>query len=183
MSGGSGYLALHKGTAYFWLAPIASSNNIAVWGATGYTSGSAVTAQPNVSPNAQTCSFSTAGPYVGYHFFSTTGAAAYLHVAVEMTGGVYTHFCVGQSTTIGGASILYLAVEYIPQYATSYASYPKYGKFYLLYQVTPQRGKILLGSELMGLWLMVPSDGSLLTSGVLSLRVPLWPLTLTVRPG
>lgn len=128
INAGTGYLAMHKGAAYFWWAPATDNTStsgyaVALWGATGYTSGAAVTSQPNVSPE-QYADFTTAGPFIGYHFFSTTGAAAYLHVAVEMTGGVYTHFCVGQTSTIGGGNLLYVTAEGFPSPTSNYSSYP-----------------------------------------------------------
>lgn len=100
------YLAVHKGSCYINLVADTGDTQILIYGATGYSGAAGPTSQANSSFVAGTSTVcnSGAGPYTGYHFFSTSGGAAYLHVAIEKSAGIFAHFQVGALSAIGGAS-------------------------------------------------------------------------------
>lgn len=123
-SGVGWWLAVHKGSCYLNFVADTGDTQITLFGATGYNGSNSYSAQPGTSPNSYNVCNSGAGPYIGYHFFSTTGSAPYLHVAIERSAGVFAHFQGGQLNAVGGAS----PNTYIQMtnwgYTSPYASYP-----------------------------------------------------------
>lgn len=105
---GGWWLAIHKGTCYLNFQVPSGDGLIYVSGATGFSSSSAPNAQANSSNQfacnpGQTASGVNPGPYVAYHFFSST-SGTYLHCVIEVTSNVFAHFHTGQLNTVGGAS-------------------------------------------------------------------------------
>lgn len=125
-SGDDWTLAIHKGTCYLWWR--AAGGNISIQGATGYTAGQPVGAQPNISP------VSTAnpgvGPYTSYQFFSDTGGT-YLHIAVEKVAGVFLHVQGGQLNAVGGAApCIYFQITQW-DFSGNYGSFPDNNSNYM----------------------------------------------------
>jgi hypothetical protein len=124
-SGCSWWLAVHKGTCYLNFVADTPNTSVFLYGATGFNGSSSYGAQPGTSPNASLnyCNLGT-GPYTGYHLFSSSGGAAYLHVVVEISAGLFAHFQGGQLNAVGGAS----PATYIQMtnwsYGGVYQSYP-----------------------------------------------------------
>lgn len=96
------WLSLQKGSTYINLWVDTTGNNINCYGATGFAVGGGHAGQASTSP-VNICN-PGAGPYVGYHFFSTTSGANYLHVVIEISSGVFRHIHVGSVQGIGGAA-------------------------------------------------------------------------------
>lgn len=96
------WLAVHKGTCYLNFVADTADTQVTMYGATGYSSGSSYSAQAGTSGGV-ICNCK-AGPYTGYHLFSTTGSAAYLHVAIEISAGIFSHFHAGALNSVGGAT-------------------------------------------------------------------------------
>lgn len=97
------WLALHKGTAYFDLytdnSPASYAyGDLCIMGATGYDGGQDYLNQPGMrtdntaSTGKSSINDLAAGPYVAYHFFAGTD---FIHAAVEVSSGRYTHFGIG----------------------------------------------------------------------------------------
>ncbi|MDE4924370.1 hypothetical protein PQH03_06985 [Ralstonia insidiosa] len=123
--GGGWWLAIHKGACYLNFVTPASGNYIAIYGATGFSSSAAPSAQANSSPGT-VCAM-VAGPYTAYHFFSTAGADAYLHLAIELGANVFAHIQAGSLRAAGGASpCIYTQSTQWSSYSTGYASFPDY---------------------------------------------------------
>lgn len=99
---GGWWLAVHKGSCYLNFVADAADTTITMYGATGFSGASAPSAQAQ-SSTASICN-SGAGPYTGYHFFSTTGSPNYLHCVIEKTAGLFAQFHAGQLAAIGGAA-------------------------------------------------------------------------------
>lgn len=119
------WLAVSKGSCYLNLVADTGDTTVTMYGATGYNGSAAYNAQPNTSVGVP-CN-SGAGPYAGYHFFSTSGSASYLHVVIEKSAGLFAHFHGGALNAVGGASpCIYLQVTNW-NYAGSHASYPDDG--------------------------------------------------------
>lgn len=78
------------------------ASDIYIRGCTGYSSGSAWTAQPGISSIISQCNQLT-GPFKTYYFF---GTGQYLHVVIETTTNIFKHFVMGllnkNSTFTGG---------------------------------------------------------------------------------
>jgi hypothetical protein len=126
---GAGYdwrVSLHKGTCFLSFYSVAGSNQMRVNGATSFTGA----ATPELEPDAlavTTITDALIGPYVGYHFFTSSTSAAYLHVVVEVTAGVFRHIHGGQLNQIGGAApCIYTAAT---QWVTTgrFPGYPDFG--------------------------------------------------------
>ncbi|HEX7647398.1 MAG TPA: hypothetical protein VF450_08325 [Noviherbaspirillum sp.] len=121
------WLAVNKGSCYLNFVADTGDTQITVFGATGYNGSASYNAQPGVSPNSLNVCNSGVGPYAGYHFFSTTGAAAYLHVVIERSAGLFAHIHTGALNAVGGASpCIYLQVTNWT-YTGTYAGYPDGG--------------------------------------------------------
>lgn len=86
-----------KGGKYFGLNW--DADDVWLCGATGYSAGSAWSAQPGASAE-QPRSNNMAGPFNSYHFFTNT-SPDYLHVVAETTPGIYRHFHMGQLSKHG----------------------------------------------------------------------------------
>lgn len=125
------WLAIHKGSALYlnyWYKD-AAPGAIFIYGGTGYNGANA--------PDHQATPLQTAvvefnlgrGPYTGYHLFSSTaGGRYYLHLAVEITGGLFGHLWGGIVNAVGGAApALYLASTWWPYSGGLFASYPEVG--------------------------------------------------------
>jgi len=126
-SGVGWWLAVHKGSCYLNFVADTGDTQITLYGATGYNSANSYSAQPGTSPNSYNICNSGAGPYTGYHFFSTTGAAAYLHVVIEKSAGIFAHFQGGALNAIGSAAPCVYIQATSWQYSSGYASYPDIG--------------------------------------------------------
>jgi hypothetical protein len=125
-SGSDYWLAVHKDSCYLdYFVPISSTTDIQLWGATGYSSGSAPSAQPGVSPHASILHPAPAGPFTAYHFFSSnTGGIDYLHAMLEYTAGNYLHLHGGCLSPVGGLSnLIYTAGSYWSGLSGGYSSY------------------------------------------------------------
>lgn len=126
---GGWWLAVHKGSCYLNFVSDSGNSKVTLYGATGFNSASAPSAQANASA-AVGCN-SGVGPYVGYHFFSTSGSAAYLHVAIEKSAGLFAHFHGGALNAIGTAApCIYIQATNWP-YTGYYASFPDSSGNYL----------------------------------------------------
>lgn len=119
---GGWWLAVHKGSCYLNFVVPSGDGKITVYGATGFNSGSAPSAQANASaafttnPGQPSISTVNPGPYAAYHFFSST-SGTYLHCIIESSAGVFAHVHAGQLNAVGGASpAIYLAVSNLYYY-------------------------------------------------------------------
>lgn len=119
---GGWWLAVHNGSCYLNFVAPSADNIITVYGATGFNSGSAPSAQANTSPGVQ---FTAAtGPYSAYHFFSSS-SGTYLHALVEVSASVFAHFHGGQINAVGGASPgIYVSTSRWYAYAPTYSGDP-----------------------------------------------------------
>lgn len=104
------YLAVHKDSCYLgYYVPdttaVAGTLTLQLWGATGYAGSTAPSAQAG-APAAPSLMFPPpAGPYNGYHFFSTaTGGVDYLHALLEYSAGNFLQIHGGCLNPVGGAS-------------------------------------------------------------------------------
>lgn len=118
------WLAVHKGSCYLNFVADTADQNVYLYGATGYSSGSSFSAQPGTSPNSYNVCNSGSGPYTGYHFFSTSGSAAYLHVVIEKSAGIFAHFQGGALNAIGGAAPCIYIQATNWSYGGAYCSFP-----------------------------------------------------------
>ena len=119
------WLAVNKGTCYLNFVADTGDTQVSIYGATGYNGSASYNAQPGVSP-VSVCNSGT-GPYTAYHFFSTSGSAAYLHVVIEKSAGVFAQIHTGALAAVGGASpcIYVQCTNWL--YAGSRASFPDDG--------------------------------------------------------
>lgn len=119
---GGWWLAVHKGLCYLNFVAPSSDDGISLYGATGFSSGSAPSAQAQTSP---VNNFTPApGPYAAYHFFSSTGGT-YLHVAIEISTGIFAHMHAGLLNAVGGASpCIYVTVSAWYTYAPASGADP-----------------------------------------------------------
>lgn len=122
---GGWWLGVHKGSCYLNFVTDSGDSQISFYGATGFSSGSAPSAQANTSPNSQNICNCGSGPFTGYHFFSSTGAA-YLHCIIEISSGLFAHFQGGLLSSAGGASTIYVQSTNW-QYSSYYASFVDQG--------------------------------------------------------
>lgn len=99
---GGWWLAVHKGSCYLNFVSDSADTQITLYGATGFSGAGTPSTQAQTSPGV-ICNCG-AGPYTGYHFFSTTGTAPYLHCVIEKSAGVFAHFQGGALNAVGGAS-------------------------------------------------------------------------------
>lgn len=119
---GGWWLAVHKGSVYLNFVVDSGNSQITVYGATGFNAANAPSAQPGTSSGVG-CNCGV-GPYTAYHFFSTSGTAAYLHFAIEKSTNLFAHINAGGLNTVGGApTSIYLQMTYW-NYSSAYASYP-----------------------------------------------------------
>ena len=121
------WLAVHKGSCYLNFFTDTANTYIAMCGATGYNGSNTYNTQPGTSPNSGNSCNCGAGPFTGYHFFSTTGSAAYLHVVIEISAGIFAHFQGGALNAVGGASPCIYIQATNWQYTGYYASFPDNG--------------------------------------------------------
>jgi hypothetical protein len=104
------YLAVHKNSCYLgYYVPdttaLPGTLTLQLWGATGYASSTAPSAQAGASPNPSLLFPPPAGPYTGYHFFSTaTSGIDYLHALLEYSSGNYLQIHGGCLNPVGGAT-------------------------------------------------------------------------------
>ena len=110
-------LSIHKGSCYLNFVVPTGDGQIKAYGATGYSSGSAPSAQANTNAFAvitnpgQTSSAVNPGPYAAYHFFASS-SSTYLHIVIEVTTGVFAHMHAGALNSAGGAApCIYLAAS------------------------------------------------------------------------
>ena len=134
----NGWLSLQSGSLYFnFMADTAVGSNaryagprVLVRGATGFDSAQSFTTQPGTSPEAEANDM--AGPFAAYHFFV---AADYIHVVVEVTAGIFTHFVAGLLQKAGA----YTGGEYVDavQWTTNASNgnpnYPEYSDNNLMF--------------------------------------------------
>lgn len=124
------WLAIHKGAALylnFWYQDAVPGINL--YGGTGYNGANAPDHQATpLQPTIVQFNLGR-GPYTGYHFFSTvTAGHYYLHMAVEITGGLWGHMLGGIVNAVGGAAPgLYLASTWWEYTGGYFASYPEAG--------------------------------------------------------
>lgn len=118
------WLSVSKGSCYLNFVADTGDTQITIFGATGYNGSSSYSAQPGTSPNSNNVCNCGVGPYTGYHFFSTSGSAAYLHVVIEKSAGIFAHFQGGALNAIGGASPCTYIQMTNWQYTGYYASFP-----------------------------------------------------------
>jgi hypothetical protein len=86
-------------------AAIAGTLQIQLYGATGYASSTAPSAQAGASPNPTLMYPPPVGPYNAYHFFSTaTSGIDYLHTLLEYSAGNFLQLHGGCLNPVGGAS-------------------------------------------------------------------------------
>src|SRR5205823_5329113 len=110
----------------FWYKD-ATPGAIFIYGGTGYNGANAPDHQATpLQPTAVQFNLGR-GPYTGYHLFSTvTAGRYYLHLAVEITGGLFGHLWGGIVNAVGGAApALYLASTWWPYTGGLFASYPE----------------------------------------------------------
>lgn len=124
-SGVGWWLAVHKGSCYLNFVADTGDTQITIFGATGYNSSNSYSAQPGTSPNSNNVCNSGTGPYTGYHFFSTTGSAPYLHVVIERSAGIFAHFQGGSLNAVGSASPCTYIQMTNWSYTGYYASFPE----------------------------------------------------------
>lgn len=112
-----GSIALHKNSIYVsgrWL--VATPLHLSLHQALGYTGGNQPGAHPNDSNNGYNTDTSHAntnllsercvenignGPFPSYYFFENDASPAYLHVVVEVSTNIFTHFGFGELRKIG----------------------------------------------------------------------------------
>jgi hypothetical protein len=126
---GGWWLAVHKGSCYLNFVSDSANTQITVYGATGFSSSSAPSAQAQ-SSSGFGCN-SGVGPYVGYHFFSTSGSAAYLHVAIEISAGLFAHVQGGALNSIGSAAPCIYVQATNWQYTGYWSSFPDTSSNYM----------------------------------------------------
>ena len=118
-TGVSWWLAVHKGVCFLHYVATSDDKNIVMYGATGYNASAGYGSQAGTSA-AQTTN-PGAGPYAGYHFFSSANDT-YLHCLVETSTNVFLHLHGGILNTVGGASPgIYVSVS---NWGANYPSYP-----------------------------------------------------------
>jgi hypothetical protein len=123
------WLAMHKGTCYLgWYFALGLSGVI-LYPADGWNGASAPGAQASViEPATQTYSNFGSGPYTGYHFFSTTVSGRnYLHVVIEISGGVFGQLHGGMLNAAGGATPALYSTGTKWNYGQPNASFPEDG--------------------------------------------------------
>lgn len=104
------YLAVHKDSCYlgYYVPNTGAALNtlqMQLWGATGYASSTAPSAQAGASPNPSLLFPPPVGPYTAYHFFSTTTSGIdYLHSLLEFSSGNFLHLHGGCLNPVGGAT-------------------------------------------------------------------------------
>jgi hypothetical protein len=113
-SGSDYWLAVHNGACYLdYYVPVSSTTDIQLWGATGYSSGSAPSAQAGAPPAASILHPAPAGPFTAYHFFSSNSEGPYLHAILEYSSGNFLHIHGGCLNPVGGLSnLIYTAATY-----------------------------------------------------------------------
>lgn len=113
----NGRVALHKGSVYVsgrWL--VATPLHLSIHQALGYTGGLEPGAHPDDSGNGYNTDASHAnasllgercvanlgnGAYPSYYFFENDASPAYIHVVVEISTDIFTHFGFGNLNKIG----------------------------------------------------------------------------------
>lgn len=100
-----------------------TTNSVLLRAATGYSGAAAYNAQPGAAPSADcTININAVGPYLAYHFFGTN---QYLHVAIESTSGVFSHFFIGQLQKAGAFTGGFYCTGTNWNYTTSYSNSPE----------------------------------------------------------
>lgn len=118
------WLAVHKGACYlnFWYH--AAFLGVVLHPADAYNGSNAPSAQATVlQPASASYMNIAAGPFTGYHFFSTTAGPKYLHVVIEISGGLYGQLHGGILNAVGGASPALYSASTSWQYGSAQASF------------------------------------------------------------
>jgi hypothetical protein len=120
------WISVSKGSCYLNFAVPTGDGLIYVYGATGYNAANAPSAQPGTSLQyicnpGQTQSGVNPGPYTAYHFFSST-SGTYLHVAIEVSSGVFAQLHAGLNAVGGASPATYITVSNWSRYAVTSGS-------------------------------------------------------------
>ena len=94
-----GGLTFHLGLEAF-VNSTATTTEIRMRGATGYTPSAALNLQPGAPSQSAVMDFVGNGPYVAYHLFSDT-AGDYVHCVLEYSAGFFSHLVFGQLDKFG----------------------------------------------------------------------------------
>ena len=94
-----GGLTFHLGLEAFVNAA-ATTTEIRIRGATGYTSGAVLGSQPGAPSVSAVMNFVGNGPYVAYHLFSNA-AGDYVHCVLEYSAGFFSHLVFGELDKYG----------------------------------------------------------------------------------
>jgi hypothetical protein len=100
------WLAMHQGACYlnYWYQT--ASLGVLLYPADGYNAANAPNAQCSIGNPGGGPPFMNigAGPYTGYHLFSTTAGPIYLHCVIEISGGIFGQLHGGILNAAGGAA-------------------------------------------------------------------------------